>query len=191
MPNFDVGDNVVMVILRATKKVLKSLPAGVEAGAESDTALGDWYVNRVVVDRQPLLLLVSAKSRLAIVDRGRDVRKLPQRLPGLVWDRLRRLGVNPEWLRLEMQAMSAVEVAPTTDRSVVGQLVDFAKALPYYLPPQDWNDASLRVAEDKFADTPCLCGRSGAEAIRPARETHTLLERRWGAPPAPSQPGNE
>jgi len=31
----------------------------------SDTALGDWYVNRLIVDRQPLLLLVSAASKWA------------------------------------------------------------------------------------------------------------------------------
>lgn len=179
MPNIDIGKNVVMVILRATKKVLRFLPASVEGEAQSDTALGDWYVNRIVIDRQPLLILVSSKSRLAIIDRARELRKLPDRFPGLVWDRLRRLDVNLEWLGLEMQAMFEVGVAPTRDRSVVGQLVDFAKALPYYLPQHDWEDASLRVAEDKLAETPCRCGRSGSDVIWPDRDTHTLLERRW------------
>ena len=48
-----------MVALRATKKVLRLLPK-VYTGSEippPTNALGDWYVNRLVVDRQPLLLL--------------------------------------------------------------------------------------------------------------------------------------
>src|SRR3972149_6891191 len=56
-----------MVVLRATQKLAKVLPPSADAAAESDTALGDWYVNRLIVDRQPLLLLVSARSLLAIV----------------------------------------------------------------------------------------------------------------------------
>jgi hypothetical protein len=44
-----------VVVLRATQKVLRSLPPATTVAVETDTALGDWYVNRIVVDRQPLL----------------------------------------------------------------------------------------------------------------------------------------
>ena len=37
-----------MVVIRPTRKLHSALPVMQNAGA-SDTALGDWYVNRVVV----------------------------------------------------------------------------------------------------------------------------------------------
>ena len=82
-----------MVVLRATRKVLRTLPSITANDTASDTALGDWYVNRVVVDRQPLLLLVSSLSLLAIIAPARKVRDLPKRLPRVVVDRLLRLGI--------------------------------------------------------------------------------------------------
>jgi hypothetical protein len=48
---------------------------------------------------------------------------------------------------------------------VTGQLVDFAKALPYYLPTDGWDEATLRVAEEKLAETPCRSSRPFAEVI--------------------------
>jgi hypothetical protein len=56
-----------MVILRPTKKLTALLPAAQAVPVRSDTALGDWYVNRIVVDRQPLLLLVSSTSLLPMI----------------------------------------------------------------------------------------------------------------------------
>lgn len=55
-----------MVVLRATRKLLAILPGTRPPPARSDTAPGDWYVNRLVVDRRPLLLLVSGSSLLPI-----------------------------------------------------------------------------------------------------------------------------
>jgi hypothetical protein len=74
----------VVVVLRATAKVLKSLDVTAMDQDESETALGDWYVNRVVVSRRPWLLLVSARSFLSIVVPARDVRGLPSRLAEMV-----------------------------------------------------------------------------------------------------------
>lgn len=93
----------------------------------ADPALGDWYVNRFVVDRQPLLLLVSSRSLLSILEPARHVRQLPDRLPGLVGQRLRRLGVADPLIEREIAVMHPVVVGPTRDRSVVGTLVDFER----------------------------------------------------------------
>jgi len=62
-----------MVILRPTRKLRSLLPAA-PVSRPGDTALGDWYVNRLVVGRQPLLLLVSSTSLLplSLVKRNRD-----------------------------------------------------------------------------------------------------------------------
>ena len=130
-----------MVILRPTRKLYALLPPAPAAPGPSDTALGDWYVNRLVVDRQPLLLLVSATSLLPILVPARDVRGLPERLPGLVERRLQRYGLDGVVIGAEARVMRDVVVAPTVDRSVVGIMVDFAKAVSWYLEPGQWTDA--------------------------------------------------
>ena len=109
--------------------------------ASSDTALGDWYVNRVVAARQPLLLLVSSTSLLPMLIPARDVRGLPTRLVALVEARLRRCGLDDRTIAAETRAMASVAVGPTVDRSVLGIMVDFAKAVPYHLAPgPPWAD---------------------------------------------------
>lgn len=169
-----------MVVLRATRKVLRSLPESVSETDSSDTALGDWYVNRIVVDRQPLLLLVSSESRLAMLTPARDVKNLPKRIGEMVATRLRRLGVDERLIRAELALMGTARVGRTQDRSITGQMVDFAKAIPNYLPVGGWGDSSLRLAEDRLAETPCLAARSFGEVIFPDRAALRLLQERWG-----------
>jgi hypothetical protein len=144
-----------MVILRATQKLLHNWPELGSGAGLSDTALGDWYLNRLVVDRQPLLIMVSSRSLLSILAPARDVRALPTRLPNLVADRLRRLGV-PEWLaKAESAAMNPVVIARTQDRSILGTMVDFAKMIPGYLPIGGWDQTTLPFVEARLAETPC------------------------------------
>ena len=170
-----------MVILRATAKVLRSLTRSPGPVGGSDTALGDWYVNRIVVDRQPLLLMVSSTSLLPILDRARDVRHLPNRLPAVVTSRLERLGIPWPIIQAEAAAMVPVEVAKTADRSVLGILVDFAKSVPYYVGPGSLDELALRRAESLLADTPCYAGGSYEQVVFPKRKAPELLEARWGA----------
>lgn len=147
--------------------------------ARSGTALGDWYVNRLVVDRRPLLLLVSVSSLLP--DRRANARRAPTaRLPaGLVAARLTRLGIAPRSIALETRAMSPVAIGTTVDRSVVGIMVDFAKCLPFYLDPGRWDDRMLPVVEDKLAETPCYAGRSSAQTVFPVVKAPELLRAKW------------
>jgi hypothetical protein len=168
-----------VVVLRATKKVLRSLSLPVETSVESSTALGDWYVNRIVVARQPLLLLVSAASLLSMLEPARQVRTLPDRLSLLVADRLERLGVNSDLIRVETCAMEQVAVATTIDRSVLGTMNDFAKAIPFYLGSKAWDSASLLHVETRLWETPCRVTRRLGEAIYPARDTQRLLLEKW------------
>lgn len=160
--------------------MLKLLPEPVGSPGSSETALGDWYVNRVVVDRRPLLLLVSSTSRLAVVTAARDVRTLPERLAVLVEERIRRLGIDTVAVASEVQATSVVRVGKTLDRSVTGQMVDFAKAMPFYLPEGEWGEADLKFVEDKLAETPCRAGGAFRDAIFPRETAIDLLESRWG-----------
>ena len=167
-----------MVILRPTKKLRSLLPT-VDVSAPSDTALGDWYVNRIVVTRQPLLLLVSSTSLLPIVLPARDVRSLPDRLASVVAARLRRLGIGSDVIAAELQAMEPVVTAATVDRSVLGILVDFAKAGPYYLEADTRTGKGLAGLEDWLEQTPCHAALTDDRVVFPYRKAPELLRMKW------------
>lgn len=170
-----------MVCLRATTKVLRYLPKPSEPDAASDSALGDWYVNRTVIDRVPLLILVSEHSLLPIVIRVRDVRSLPERLPELVADRLRRVdGVSTRFAEAEAAAMAPVVVAKTANRSVVGVLVECAYLAPPYVGPARLDDAELRVIESRLERVPWFAGKRREDVVFAADKTRELLRERWG-----------
>lgn len=169
-----------MVVLRRTQKLARALPTTTTPFTNSETALGDWYVNRLTVDRRPLLLLVSARGLLPILLPARSVSTLPNRLSQVVAARLRRLGVAPILVTAEVSAMDSVAVAPTVDRSVVGIMVDFAKAVPFYLEP-GWDESSLPFAEARLSKTPCHASRPFEDVVFPERKAAELLLARWGA----------
>lgn len=168
-----------MIVLRATQKVLGLLRQSGRGPGASDTALGDWYVNRIVIDRQPLLLLVSERSLLSAIVPARDVRGLPERLAAIVAARLRRLGIDDAIVAAEIETMSVVVVAKTVDRAVTGQMVDFAKSLPYYLPVSEWSHTDLCAAEDQLAETPCRSSRRFGDVIWPREAARRLLTSTW------------
>jgi hypothetical protein len=169
-----------MAILRRTQKLATQLPV-TDAQVASDTALGDWYVNKLVVDRKPLLLVVSSRSLLPIVIPAQDVRSLPSRLPALASHRLGRMGISAKVVAAEVGAMSPVCVAETTDRSVVGIMVDFAFMIPHYLDHGAWNEATLLSVENRLAQNPCFAGTRGRPTIFPEDATRAVLEAKWGA----------
>lgn len=168
--------NDEMVILRPTRKLRSLLPVAA-VSAQSDTALGDWYVNRIVFERQPLLLLVSSKSLLAVVLPARDVRGLPDRLKAVVASRLQRLGLESAVVEAELRAMHPVIVASTADRSVLGIMVDFAKCARYYLG-KDRTELGFVDLEDYLAETPCYAG-SADRVVFPKSKAPNLLREKW------------
>jgi len=166
-----------MVMIRPTRKLQTALPVS-PPPHRSDTALGDWYVNRLVVDRQPLLLVVSAASLLPMVVRARNVRTLPEQIGGLVANRLRRLKVDTPLIEAERRAMMAVRVGVTIERSVLGIMVDFAKGIPFLLRA-GWDDAALETVEDALSRTPCHAVRAAHRVVFPDQKTHELLSAKW------------
>lgn len=171
-----------MTKLRATLKLLKSLPdCSAELPETPINALGDWYANKVVVHRRPVILLMSSTSLLTILAPARDVKTLPDRLPQLVGDRLRRLPVSEHIVAAEVEAMGQVLVSKTLDRSLRAQLVHLARELPYYLPAEGWQDSDLGKAEDVLSDTPCRVSRPDVQSIWPKRTAARLLLATWPA----------
>ena len=87
-------------------------------------------------------------------------------------------GYPGELITAEKKAMQPTQVARTIDRSVVGIMVDFAKALPYYLSAGS-NENTLRLAEDSLARTPCYAGQSD-RVIFPDQRAREVLREKWG-----------
>ena len=174
----------LMVILRPTGKLHRSITPAEEPVSPSTTALGDWYVGPLKVDYQPLLLLLSSASLLAIVTPARHVSTLADRLPELVAGRLHRLQVPGSLIEAETAAMTPVHVARTRDRSVLGTLVDFVKAIPYYLPVRGWDDTTLPFLEGRLAETPCRCGGRDDQVVWPGEDSMRLLWNRWQTSPS-------
>ena len=170
-----------MVVLRRTQKLATALPLSAPASARSETALGDWYVNRFFVHRRPMLLLVSSRGLLPALVPARDIANLPVRLPDVVAARLRRLGIPPTVVDAEVASMLPVAIGATVDRTVVGIMVDFAKSVPYYLEAGAWDDSSLAFVEARLAETPCHAGRSLEDVVFPKRKAPELLLARWRA----------
>jgi hypothetical protein len=170
-----------MVILRPTLKLRKLLPVTDAATLESDTALGDWYVDRLVVDKRPLLLLVSSKGLWPLLTTARDVRSLPQRLPQQLADSLRRTSIPEPLIAAECNAMSPVVVAPTRDRSILGVMNDSIYRLPYHLERGRWNEDTLPLVEYQLARTPWFAKGQAAKVTHPLEAVPELLEARWTA----------
>ena len=165
-----------MVHLRATRKVLRFLGPESPSNGDPDSALGDWFVNRFVLDRQPLLVLVSSASLLPILEPAREVRALPERLASIVRRRLRELGVAEPLIWAELATMNEILVAPTNDRSVVGTMVDFVRMARYYRPPGDrWDRAGLSALEAALENTPCRVTGPESGTVFPAERARELL----------------
>jgi hypothetical protein len=112
---------------------------------------------------------------------ARNVRELPHRLAALVEARLQRCGIATATIDAEKRAMAPVAIAPTVDRSVLGILVDFARAVPYHLHPAQWDETTLLFVEDRLAENPCYAGRNVDEVVFPEKKAAEVPRTKWGA----------
>lgn len=120
-----------MVTLRCTRKLQKKLRAcEVPEIGPSTTVLGDWYGDLLFTRHARLLVFVSEQSRLAVLLHARDFPSLEERFRAAVVGLLRHLGVSEEAIRREEVAMAEIVYAPTRNRSLIGTLNDYFRALP-------------------------------------------------------------
>jgi hypothetical protein len=135
-------------------------------------------VNRLIVNRQPLLLFVSAESLLPVLLPARNVRDLPAHIGDIVARRLARLRVPHALIDAERRAMAPVYIGATLDRSVLGIMVDFAKGVPHFLS-RGFDNAAIARAEDQLGRTPCHAGKAADRVVFPDRKAPALLIAKW------------
>lgn len=143
-----------MLIVRATKKLRDKL-GGVPAGSEDESTavLGDWYAN-LLAWRRPHVILVNARTLVAVITPLAPAKGLAKRLPDVIADALLALGVAQEIVDAEREHMREVRIGPTLDRSVVGSMNDFA-FLADHRRPQACNALDLRELSKDLAHVPC------------------------------------
>src|SRR5688572_33252096 len=83
-----------MVVLRCTQKLLVRLKqVGELPPVEATTRLGDWYGNILRIGRRQHLLFISERSRLAVVLRITESKRLATVFPDAVCERLAIVGI--------------------------------------------------------------------------------------------------
>jgi len=157
--------------LHPTARLLKRLrvPLTIEP-PETTTRLGDWYVNLLHVGRQQLVLAVSEKTLLPVVIPAAPHPTLVPRLRVSVAEVLGMLGIASEAIEHELASMADVAYGKTTNRQILGVMVDFAKGLPFYVD----REGTLLNVSMTLAETPC--SPLYKTRISPDRTTIALFE---------------
>ena len=140
-----------MVTLRCTEKLRKRLrlPKLGDAPA-STTALGDWFGNPVSTRHARVILLVSEKSRLAVLVAARHLDRFEDRFREALYDLLLSLDVPAEAAARERDAMSDFCYAKTNSRSVLGTMNDYTFPLRILLeeePERTLQEIALHLSE--------------------------------------------
>ena len=116
-----------MVVLRCTQKLLARLKRPeAPADLQSTTRLGDWYGNILQIGRRQHLLFISEHSRLPVVIPIREAKRLETIFPDAVCGMLTAVGIADESIADERSRMSEIAFGPTSNRSLLGTLSDYA-----------------------------------------------------------------
>jgi hypothetical protein len=166
-----------MLTLRCTQKLLKRIRLNVAdlkgtVTLEPTTALGDWYANLLLIQRQQLVMLVSERSRLCVLTTARDMDRLRQRFEHALMDLLRDIDIPEEALLRESGAMErmcyGLTTGTSTGRSVLGSINDYTNALQN----SDLDERSLHDWNVYFSHW--ICGPLGY--AHPSEVARRLLE---------------
>src|SRR5262245_10232517 len=117
---------VLMLILRATKRLLDRLgPATLLEGERSTTLLGPWYAT-LLRWRPQAALLVNASTLLPVLMPLAPAATLPARAGEQIGVTLAAHGVPTSIIDAEREQMRTWRTATTANRSVVGIMNEFA-----------------------------------------------------------------
>jgi hypothetical protein len=109
--------------------------------------MGDWTANLLFLGRQQIVLGVNHTTLLPVLLPLPPSKTLAVRFGQAVGEMLMAMGVDREKAVREMASMSECVLAPTSDRSVLGTMNDFARIMDAYLERGPMPYAALRLAE--------------------------------------------
>lgn len=134
------------------------------ARSPATTLLGNWYATARFW-RPQLALLVNERTLLPVLLLLAPAATLAERVAPAVAEVLRLHGVGPDFIDREVAAMAEVEIAKTTNRSVVGTMNEFVFEAEVYRDHRDITDP-WRLAM-RLSETPCgaISGNSAARLL--------------------------
>jgi len=171
-----------VITLRCTLKVRKRLrlTKTTSDSPPPTTALGDWYVNLVRFGRRQIVMATSERSLLTALLPARELRhSLVPNLQSAVERLLTLLGIPPETVSREIEAMESAVFASAMNRRVLGSMNDFAWQLGFYLSR---TDDALELAR-RLSDTPMSAVGSKSRLGIPADVARELLAAHYAASP--------
>ena len=121
---------VIMPLLRCTQKILKKLEVSpVDAGADSDSTLGDWYGNVLRMDRKQCVLFVNDWTLFSFI--AVQVSLKPDKLRDAFLTRLNYVlieeGFDPGKVLRVCEEYKDVQFAKTTSKSTLGSMNDLTR----------------------------------------------------------------
>jgi hypothetical protein len=138
-----------MFNLYCTKKLLDRVKAKITpAPLSSTTVLGSWYAT-VLFWKPQLALFVHEETLLPVLMPLAPASSLAERFPAHLAAVLKALNVDASFIAAQVAAMSEVQYAKTSNRSVLGIMNQFsylAEGYREYLETSDLLELSLKLA---------------------------------------------
>jgi len=139
-----------MVLFRCTQRVLKRFRIEpLDQPPRSSGLLGDWYVNLLNAGPARFVLCLNERTLLPVILPARKS-EFPAAFPATLQLILAALGIAPEPIEAEVEAVQEVVFGRTESRVVLGALNDFAFNARFYLatePRLTTTETALRLAE--------------------------------------------
>ena len=164
-------DTPAVLVVRGTKK-FRDRVSGVAAEADDEptTVLGAWFATALFW-RPQVTLLVNERTLLPVFLPLAPASTVLQRIPAAIERLLRLHGADDAFVAREVKAMAEVRVGPTSNRSVLGVMNEFAFLGGIHWqerPSDDLDELSLRLASTPMSP---LYGRH----LSPDRELAALV----------------
>jgi hypothetical protein len=143
---------VVVFALRCTRKLLRQLHvAPADVVPAPTTILGDWYANILFYRPHHVVLCVSERTLLPVLVASAPLKTFAPRMRDAAVELLRAIEVPEERIEAEAAQMETAILTTTDNKTVVGSMNDFSRALDHYMG----SGLSLPAIARRLADTPC------------------------------------
>jgi len=148
------GQNGVVLIVRATKKLRQSLGSATPHDDEpSTTLLGEWYATALAWRPRQLILLVNERTLLPVLMPLAPSATVPARIGPEIAAALAAHQAPAAVIESELSQMRDCRFSPTANRSVVGIMNDFSHLADAYRGTDP--DINLEQLAGRLAEAPC------------------------------------